>query len=73
MLISLLVLAFEQIIVAIWVKHDSIHSWPITLLEPLVVLIGGHRICEKISNENGEKRKVGFWGKIGEFGLDGVL
>jgi len=43
MLISLLVLSHKQIYVPIWVKQDSIHSEPITLLEPLVVLIGKHK------------------------------
>jgi len=43
MLISLLVLSHEQIYVHIWVMHDSIHSGPITLLEPLVVVIGRHK------------------------------
>jgi len=35
------------------------HSGPITLLEPLVVLIGRHKdmLREKISNENGERVK----------------
>jgi hypothetical protein len=40
MLISLLVLSPEQIRVPIWVSHGSSYSGPITLLEPLVVLIG---------------------------------
>ena len=43
MLISLLVLSREQIFVAIWVKHDISYRGPITLLEPLVVLIGRHK------------------------------
>jgi hypothetical protein len=43
MLISLLVLSPEQIILAIWVKQDISYSGPITLLEPLVVLIGRHK------------------------------
>jgi len=42
MLISLLVLSPEQIFVGIWVTHDISHLGPITLLEPLVVLIGRH-------------------------------
>jgi len=42
MLISLLVLSPEQIYVPLWVKHDISYSGPITLLEPLVVLIGRH-------------------------------
>jgi len=43
MLISLLVLSHEQIYVPVWVKHDFSHSGPITLLEPLVVLVGRHK------------------------------
>jgi len=43
MLISLLVLSHEQIYVMIWVKYDSFYSEPITLLEPLVVLVGRHK------------------------------
>jgi len=43
MLISLLVLSPEQIIVHSWVKHDISYRGPITLLEPLVVLIGRHK------------------------------
>jgi len=43
MLISLLVLSHEQINVSIWVKHGSSNRGPITLLEPLVVLIGRHK------------------------------
>jgi len=39
MLINLLVLSLEQIYVPIWVKHGSKYRGPITLLEPLVVLI----------------------------------
>jgi len=39
MLISLLVLSHNQIFVPIWVSHDSSYRGPITLLEPLVVLI----------------------------------
>jgi hypothetical protein len=56
MLISLLVLSQEQIYVLIWVTHGYFYNGPITLLEPLVVLIGRHKemLCEKKSNENGE-------------------
>jgi len=54
MLISLLVISLEQIYVPSWVKHGSSYRGPITLLEPLVVLIGRHA-REKISNENGER------------------
>jgi len=43
MLISLHVLYPEQIYVPIWVKHGSKYRGPITLLEPLVVLIGRHK------------------------------
>ena len=43
MLISLLVLSPEQIIVSIWVSHDISCHRPITLLEPLVVLIRRHK------------------------------
>jgi len=42
MLISLLVLSHEQIYIPIKGKHGSSYSGPITLLEPLVVLIGFH-------------------------------
>jgi hypothetical protein len=44
MLISLLVLSPEQIYVPTWVNHGSFYRGPITLLEPLVVLIGRHKI-----------------------------
>ena len=56
MLISLIVLSLEQIIVPIWVNHDSIHSGPITLLEPLVVLIGRHKdmLVNRSQNKKGE-------------------
>jgi len=55
MLISLLVLSREQIIVPIWVKYDSFYSEPITLLEPLVVLIGRHKdMLVKSSDREGE-------------------
>ena len=40
MLISLIVLSLEQIYVPFWVSYDIVYSGPITLLEPLVVLIG---------------------------------
>jgi len=43
MLISLLVLSPEQIYVTILVIHGSFYREPITLLEPLVVLIGRHK------------------------------
>ena len=53
MLISLLVLSHEQIyFVLIWVNHDSSYRGPITLLEPLVVLIGRHEgLLVKRSNQ----------------------
>jgi len=55
MLVSLLVLSPEQIYVTIWVSHDSMHSGPITLPEPLVVLIGRHKdMLVKISQTKGE-------------------
>jgi len=43
MLIKLIVLSREQIYVHSWVSHDSLYRGPITLLEPLVVLIGRHK------------------------------
>jgi len=48
-------------------KHDIVYRGPITLLEPLVVLIGRHKemLFEKISNENGE---MSCLGKVGELG-----
>jgi len=56
MLISLLVLSPNQIYVPIWVTHDILYRGPITLLEPLVVLIGRHKdMLEKIRNENGDE------------------
>jgi len=42
MLISLIVLPHKQIYVPFWVKQDILYRGPITLLKPLVVLIGGH-------------------------------
>jgi len=60
MLISLLVLSPKQIYVTTWVKHDSMHSGPITLLEPLVVLIGRHKdMLVKRLLEKGERWKFG--------------
>jgi hypothetical protein len=65
MLISLLVLSPEQIKVPIWVIHGSLYRGPITLLEPLVVLIGRHGYArENISNEGGEGEVS--WGKAGK-------
>jgi len=43
MLIALLVLSREQIYVPLWVMYGIYHLGPITLLEPLVVLIGRHK------------------------------
>ena len=43
MLISLLVLSLDQSSVAIWVKHGFFYGGPITLHEPLVVIIGRHQ------------------------------
>jgi len=61
MLISLLVLSHEQIyFVLIWVNHDSSYRGPITLLEPLVVLIGRHKdMLVKISYLKREQRGRG--------------
>jgi len=39
MLISLLVLSHEQIKVPFWVNHGSMYRGPITLLEPLMMLM----------------------------------
>jgi len=80
MLISLLVLSPEQVYVTIWVViHDSIHSGPITLREPLVVLIGRHKdMLVKISQIRtgiegegvaGQGRRIGLvymvcWGGV---------
>jgi len=58
MLISLLVLSHEQIYVLIWVNNDSLYRGPITLLEPLVVLIGRHKdmLVKELKRERGEGR-----------------
>jgi len=64
MLISLLVLSPEQIYVPFWVKHDMSHRGPITLLEPLVVLIGRHKDMpvKRIKQEqNRERGEDGRW------------
>jgi len=59
MLISLLVLSHKQIYVSIWVDHDFFYRWPITLLEPLVVLIGRRYARERSQKrEGGEKDKL---------------
>jgi len=60
MLISLLVLSRDQIIVAIWVNiYGSFYRKPISLLEPLVVLIGRHKgyAREKFLSRRGSGRK----------------
>jgi len=61
MLISLLVLSPKQIHVPIWVNYDSLHRGPITLLEPLVVLIGRHKDMlvksSDLKQEEGEGKK----------------
>ena len=53
MLISLLVASLEQIIVAIWVKHDILQGGPITRLEPLMVLIMWHFALFEVSGSQG--------------------
>jgi len=56
MLISLLVLSHKQIYVPTCLNHGSLYRGPITLLEPLVVLIGRHKdMLEKISKKKGER------------------
>jgi len=54
MLISLLILSLEQVYVPVWVHHDISDRGPITLLEPLVVLIGRHKdiLVEKSQEMN---------------------
>jgi len=52
MLISLLVLAPEQIYIPIWVQYGYFYRGPIMFLEPLVVLIGRHEgLLVKRSNQ----------------------
>ena len=69
MLISLSVLSPEQIFVPIWVKDDSLYREPITLLEPLVVLIRSHKdMLVKYLKRRGRVGEVGCWGKVGELG-----
>jgi hypothetical protein len=65
MLISLPVLSLEQIPVPIWVKHDSMHCGPITLLEPLVVLVGRHKdmLVKKSQTRRGRESQGGLLGK----------
>jgi len=71
MLISLLVLSHEQIIITMWVTHDSFYQKPITLLEPLVVLIARHKdMLVEIFKQEGEGRCGGEGGGgQGERGL----
>jgi len=61
MLISLLVLSPKQIYVPTLVNHDSLHRGPMTLLEPLVVLIGRHKDMlvksSDLKREGGEGEK----------------
>jgi hypothetical protein len=57
MLISLLVLSHEQIYVQIWVKYGSVYRGPITLFEPLVVLIGRHK--EMLVKRSQTRRGIG--------------
>jgi len=73
MLISLLVLSHEQIYVPIWVKHDISYRGPITLLEPLVVLIGRHKnmLVKKSqtrTGRDGEIELLGWGNKRRELG-----
>jgi len=66
MLISLLVLSPNQI--KIWVNHGSMYRGPMTLLEPLVVLIGRHKdmLVKKSQTRTGRGGEVGFRGKEGK-------
>jgi len=58
MLISLLVLSLKQIIVAIMGIHGIFYRWPITLLEPLVVLIGRHKTVLVKRSDLNEKNVI---------------
>jgi len=60
MLISLLVLAPEQIMVSIWVIHNIFYHKPITILEPLVVIISSHVFVGFWPND-GRVREDSFW------------
>jgi len=61
MLISLLVLSSEQVYVPIMGNHGSFYSGPITLLEPLVVLIGRHKdmLSRYLKKERREGERCG--------------
>jgi len=57
-IISLLVLSHEQIYIPITGKHGYFYHRPITLLEPLVVLIGRHKdMLVKISKGGEEEEE----------------
>jgi len=50
-----------------WVKHGSLNRGPITLLEPLVVLIGRHKDMLVKRSQTRKERKGeggGCWGKV---------
>jgi len=59
MLISLLALSPGKIYNIKWVKHGSLYRGPITLLEPLVELVGNHKNAQKISKRKGEMGEMG--------------
>jgi hypothetical protein len=63
MLISLLVLSPEQIYVTIWVSHGPFYRGPITLFEPLVVLVGRHNAREK-ELKKGEGKDYTIFGSV---------
>jgi len=67
MLISLLVLSHKQIYVPIWVRNGSVYRGPITLLEPLVVLVGMHQYMLVKRSQTGIARGE-LLGKVGELG-----
>jgi len=71
MLISLLVLSHQQIYVLIWVIYGFFYRKPITLLEPLVVLIGRHKdmLVKRTQTRMRRMSEVSCWGKVGELGL----
>jgi len=52
MLISLLVLAFEQIFIPIWVTHGKFYRWPITLLDELVVLVNHNWVTHSTAGQS---------------------
>jgi len=69
MLISLLILSPEQIYVGI--THRTFYRGPITLLEPLVVLIGRHKdmLVKRFQKRRDFVGVVACWGKkLGELG-----